>query len=189
MSRILKKYSHKYEFLKLELEDFQEEFQDFESEWIKLFGEYFSNIKTEYWVNEETGEVRKDPPEKETPKVEKARKVKRLYRRASTKAHPDRGGNIDDFNYIKSCYDNNDLLGLLSYASQNGIEFDVNDNDKEILEQNCMRLQTKINNLRKSLIWSFFKGNDITKNGVIKQLELEHNIKIDKKKILNQLES
>ena len=132
MSRILKKYSHKYEFLKLELEDFQDEFDEYEVTWKELFGKYFSNIKTEMWVNEETGEIRDKPPTDEPEKKStKADKVKKLYRKASTIAHPDKGGDVDDFNYIKTCYENNDLLGLISYASQNDIEVEVTEEDRE----------------------------------------------------------
>lgn len=190
MSRILKKYSHKYEFLKLELEDYQEEFDEFEVTWKEIFGKYFSNIKTEMWVNEETGEIRDKPPSDETEKKStKADKVKKLYRKASTLAHPDKGGDVDDFNYIKNCYENNDLLGLISYASQNDIEVEVTEEDKEVLEKNCLRLQNKIQGVRSTLIYNFFTGNDRKKKAVIAQLEHDHNVKIDEKDIFKQLEN
>lgn len=190
MSRILKKYSHKYEFLKLELEDFQDEFDEYEVTWKELFGKYFSNIKTEMWVNEETGEIRDKPPSDEPEKKStKADKVKKLYRKASTLAHPDKGGDVDDFNYIKTCYENNDLLGLISYASQNDIEVEVTEEDKEILEKNCLRLQNKIKGVRSTLIYNFFTGNERRKKAVIAQLEHDHNVKIDEKDIFKQLEN
>jgi len=190
MSRILKKYSHKYEFLKLELEDFQDEFDEYEVTWKELFGKYFSNIKTEMWVNEETGEIRDKPPSDESEKkYTKADKVKKLYRKASTLAHPDKGGDVDDFNYIKTCYENNDLLGLISYASQNDIEVEVTEEDKEILEKNCLRLQNKIKGVRSTLIYNFFTGNERRKKAVIAQLEHDHNVKIDEKDIFKQLEN
>ena len=190
MSRILKKYSHKYEFLKLELEDFQDEFDEFEVTWKELFGKYFSNIKTEMWVNEETGEIRDKPPSDEPEKKStKADKVKKLYRKASTIAHPDKGGDVDDFNYIKTCYENNDLLGLISYASQNDIEVEVTEEDREVLEKNCLRLQNKIKGVRSTLIYNFFTGNERRKKAVIAQLEHDHNVKIDEKDIFKQLEN
>ena len=190
MSRILKKYSHKYEFLKLELEDFQEEFDKYEVTWKELFGEYFSSIKTEMWVNEETGEIRDKPPsDEDTKKPVKAEKVKKLYRKASTLAHPDKGGDVDDFNYIKNCYENNDLLGLISFASQNDIEVEITEEDTALLEKNCARLQTKIQSVRATLIYNFFTGNERMKKGVIAQLEHDHNIKIDQKKLFEKLEN
>jgi len=158
MSRILKKYSHKYEFLKLELEETKEQFELFEVEWKKIFGKYFNNIKTEVWVNEETGEMRSSPPD-ENKRADTPEKVKKLYRKASRKAHPDRGGNTDDFNEIKNYYENNDLLGLLSYASQNNIDFEVDDNDQEVLDKSCAGIENKISQIRSSLVWHFFTGS------------------------------
>lgn len=191
MSRILKKYSHKYEFLKLELEDFQEEFEEYEVEWKKLFGKYFSNIKTEMWVNEETGEMRDTPPDEneKQEKTKKNEKVKKLYRKTSTLAHPDKGGNVEDFNYIKKCYENNDLLGLIVFAGENSIDVEVTEEDKTLLENSCLRLQNEIKSLRSSLIYNFFTGNERMKKGVILQLQQEHNVEIDVKEILNQLEN
>ena len=63
MSRYLKKISYKYEFLKLELEETEEELDSYLSEWNKHFGKYFVQKESEMWVNEETGELRKDLPE------------------------------------------------------------------------------------------------------------------------------
>jgi len=191
MSRILKKYSHKYEFLKLEYEDFQEQFDEYQVVWKDLFSEYFNNIKAEVWVNEETGEIRDKPPGEEEPntKVEKELKVKKLYRKASRIAHPDKGGTEEDFDYIKKCYDNNDLLGLINFASQNNIEVEVTEEDENLLESSCKRFQEKINKVRSTLIWNFFNGNDNMKRGVIQQLERNHNIEIDQKKVLEKLEN
>lgn len=191
MSRIVKKYSHKYEFLKLELEDYQEEFEDYEIEWKKLFGKYFTNIKTEMWVNEETGEMRDTPPdiEEKKEKTKKNDKVKKLYRKTSTLAHPDKGGNEEDFNYIKKCYENNDLLGLILFAGEHNIEVEITEEDKALLDKSCLRLQNEITSLRSSLIYNFFTGNERMKKGVILQLQQQHNVEIDVKDILDQLDN
>ena len=185
MSRILKKYSHKYEFLKLELEEIQEQFDEYEIEWRQVFGKYFNNIQTEVWMNEETGEIRNTPPNGKGDKKEKKNdKVKKLYRKASTKAHPDKGGNLEDFNEIKKCYDNNDLLGLLSYASQNSIDFEISDDDTDMLDKSCLGLQNKIQSLKSSLVWHFFTGDKRKKIGVIHQLEQQYDVKIDQIEVL-----
>ena len=189
MSKLLKKYSHKYEYLKLELEEYQENFDDLQTKWKEIFSKYFSNIKTEVWLNEETGEIRSEKPDTKTQKPEKPTKVKKLYRKASTVSHPDKGGDIDEFNHVKSCYENNDLLGLLIYANEKNIPFEISEEDTKLLESSCVQLQDKIKALETSLIWNFFKGNDVMKKRVIQQLELEHNIKIDSKDILKKLEN
>ena len=65
MSRFLKKLTHKYEFLKLELEEVKEEGDDYQVKWGQLFGKYFVDKNSEFWVNEETGELRSEKPENE----------------------------------------------------------------------------------------------------------------------------
>ena len=180
MSRLLKKYSLKYQHLQLELEDTQEEYDLQEVEWKEIFGKYFNNIKTEMWVNQETGEMRDKPPGEEEKKKskEKASKVKKLYRSASKIAHPDRGGSEEELN---------DLLGLISYASEKDIPFEVEEEDRELLELSCKSVQGNIRKLRTSLIWNFFNGDTQMKTRVIAQLELEHKIKIDSAEILKEL--
>ncbi len=189
MSRLLKKYSLKYQYLQLELEDTQEEYELQEVEWKEIFNEYFNNIKTEMWVNQETGEMRDKPPGEEGKKKpkDKSSKVKKLYRSASKIAHPDKGGSEEEFNNLKSCYESNDLIGLISYASEKDIPFEIEEEDKELLELSCKSVQGNIRKLRTSLIWNFFEGDDQMKTRVITQLELEQKIKKDREKVLSKL--
>ena len=56
MSRKLQKLTHKYEFLKFELEEVEETLEGYMIEWNKYFGKYFRRQNDEIWVNEETGE-------------------------------------------------------------------------------------------------------------------------------------
>jgi len=189
MSRLLKKYFHKYQYLKLEHEDTKDHFSELEIKWKEIFAEYFSQIQSAIWVNEETGEIRDKPPGEEERKTPKPDKLKKLYRKASTIAHPDKGGNDEEFDLVKTCYENNDILGLLNYASDNDIEFEVEDEDEELFQNSITGLEKRIHTLETSLIWNFFKGNNKMKIRVIRQLEIEHNIKIDEKNILEKLEA
>ena len=190
MSHLYKKYSYKYEFLKLELEDYTEQFDEYSIEWKSLFGKYFTNIKTEFWVNESTGEMRKEKPDDlETVKEEKNTKIKKLYRKVYIKAHPDKGGTLEEFNTVKDCYDNNDYLGLISYATENNIDVELSKEDKVLLNKSCTQLEERINKVTNSLIFKFFTGNEIIKNAVIKQLEVEYKVKINEKDILDQLDT
>lgn len=184
MSRILKKYSYKYEFLKLELEDLQDEFDGYHTEWKDIFGKYFNNIKKEFWKNEETGEIRQDKPEQETTKTTTPEKIKKLYRKVSVKAHPDRGGNAEEFNTVKTYYDENDYLGLINYATQNDIEVDITEEDSKLLENSCSAIESKVKKLQSSLVFSFFKGDNKVKSAVIKQLQIQYKVEIDPKDIL-----
>jgi hypothetical protein len=63
-----KKYTYKYNYLKLEYEDVEDLYEELSLEWSKKFGPYFAeqaNKKEQAWQNTETGEVRfsEDMPE------------------------------------------------------------------------------------------------------------------------------
>ena len=189
MSRILKKYSYKYEFLKLELEDLQKEFDNYHTEWTDIFGKYFNNIQKEFWRNEETGEIRQDKPEEVVTKPKTPERIKKLYRKVSVKAHPDKGGNVDEFNTVKTYYEDNDYLGLINYATQNDIEVDITEEDSKLLEDSCSAIEGKVNKLQSSLVFSFFKGNSRAKEAVIKQLQIQYKVEINAKDILEKLET
>tara|TARA_R100000951_G_scaffold57635_1_gene48407 strand:+ start:266 stop:601 length:336 start_codon:yes stop_codon:yes gene_type:complete len=79
MSRVIKKLSHKYQFLELELEDTEDQAQEYASIFNRHFGRYFIDKNAEMWINEDTGEIRKDPPadEKKNKKLKKPEKLKK----------------------------------------------------------------------------------------------------------------
>lgn len=189
MSRLFKKYSYKYEFLKLELEDLENEFENYNTEWKHLFGKYFNEIKKEYWVNEKTGEIRKDKPGESDNKLQPPDRLKKLYRKVSTKAHPDRGGNVEEFNIVKTYYDENDYIGLINYATQNDIEVDITEEDSTLLENSCISLEDKVSRLESSLVLKFFNGDTKVKQAVIKQLQIQYKVEINAKDILEKLET
>lgn len=175
MSRFFKKLTHKYEFLKLELEETEELLEEYSAEWSKLFGKYFVDNHSEFWVNEDTGEVRKDKPEEEEPvkatKEQKSEKLKKLYKKLSTYTHPDKGGNVDDFNTIKGLYDDDDILELLKYAGLYQIDFTLDDEDQQLIEKSCTKIQSKIEASKSTMAWAYFTGDKRKKLAVIKMLE------------------
>jgi hypothetical protein len=186
MSRKLKKLSHQYEFLKLELEEIDEDLEDYTKEWSSLFGRYFVDKNSEMWVNQETGEMRKEKPgdEKGEIKLEEkrthaAKKVKDLYRKLSTKTHPDKGGNVDDFNEIREFYDSNNLVELLKYAGRYELEFELTDEDKELVEASCKKIQKNIKNKKNTMAYLFCTGDKQGKLNVIRMMESYLGKKID----------
>ena len=183
MSRFLKKISHKYEFLKLELEETEEELESYLGEWNKNFGKYFIQKESEMWVNEETGEMRKDPPGKEEEKPtkkQKPEKLKRLYKKLSTFVHPDKGGNVDDFNAVKNAYQKENLLELLKFAGMYGIDFDLEEEDESLVENTFNSIQEEIKVHKGSMAWAYGTGNNQKKLAVIRMLE--HHLGIEIKK-------
>src|SRR6056300_929235 len=185
MSRFLKKLSHKYEFLKLELEEVEEEAESYLKEWSVLFGKYFVDKNAEMWINQETGEIRKDLPEeeKEAKKLDPPQKLKKLYRSLSARLHPDKGGTASDFSELKQLYDSENLLELLKLAGTFNVDYTLDDDDEALIEKSCENIGKKIDNTKKTLAWIYFTVNKNKKLAVIKSLELEHGIKIPEKEL------
>ena len=65
MDKSLAKISHKYEFLKLELEENQEQLDGYLDKWNSIVGKYMMDKQKVMWIDEETGEVRDEKPPKE----------------------------------------------------------------------------------------------------------------------------
>ena len=182
MSRFLKKLTHKYEFLKLELEEVDESLEEYTKEWGKLYGKYFIDKSSEMWVNEETGEIRKEiPPEEEDVplKEEKPEKLRKLYRKLSTYTHPDKGGNVDDFNAIKESYENEDLLELLKYAGLYQIDFELEEDDEQLIEQSCTKIQTQIEAKKNTMAWTYFTGDKNKKRAVLNMIQQQLGVEIE----------
>lgn len=171
MSKTLKKLSHKYEFLKLELEETQEQVDEYGREWAKLFGKYFVDKSTEMWMNTETGELRQDLPEEQTVRESKPEKLKKLYRKLSAKLHPDKGGSPEDFAELKEFYDAHNLLELLKYAGTYDIEYDVDELDEQTIEDSCIKISKQIEESKQTFAWLYFTGDKNKKLNVIKMLE------------------
>jgi hypothetical protein len=183
MSRNLKKLTHKYEYLKLELEELEDLSEEYTLEWSKLFGKYFIDRGKEMWLNEETGELRKEPPveEVEAKKEEKPEKVKKLYRKLSTILHPDKGGSDEVFNDLKQFYESKNILELLKLAADYNIGYDLDEEDQQLIEKSCYSLSDKIENVQSTLSWTYFTGDKRKKLYVIKMVESELGIKIPEK--------
>lgn len=183
MSRYLKKISYKYEFLKLELEETEEELDSYLSEWNKHFGKYFVQKESEMWVNEETGELRKDLPEEDLEKPKKKQKpekLKKLYKKLSTFTHPDKGGKVDDFNAVKEAYQKENLLELLKFAGLYDIDFDLEEEDESLVNKTFTNIQEEIQGHKGNMAWAFGTGDKAKKLAVIKMLEDKLGIEIKK---------
>lgn len=183
MSRNLKKLSHKYEYLKLELEELQEQSDEYTTEWSRLFGKFFIDRNKEMWLNEETGELRKELPqdeEEETTREPKPEKLKKLYRKLSTFLHPDKGGSPEVFSQLKEFYEAKNILELLKLAGENNIEVEIEEEDKELIEVSCSNISHKIQNVQSTLSWLYFTGDKRKKLQVIAMVENELGVKIPK---------
>lgn len=179
----LKKFSYKYSFLKMDLEDTSSQAEEYIKEFNTFFGKYFVDKGQEVWINEETGEIsREDPTKKkeEKPKKKQPLKVKKLYRKLTTITHPDKGGDVDDFNEIKNAYNESNLMELLIYAGKYDIDVDITEEDETLLNNSCKNLENQIEGLRNSPAWNFYTGDKNTRYGILKMIEQQLGITIPK---------
>ena len=202
MNRKLKKYNLKYEYLKLELEDTEESFWEFVSDFENHFDKYYQKPKKgtptaeerSIWVNEETGEIRHESPqmsveelieenkkaqrEKEDKKVEKLNelknrpdRLKRLYKKVAIATHPDKGGSEDEFQKVSNAFNDLDLATLLNFAGKYDVEYEVQDDDEDILVKNLKKLESKINERKSTLAWQWGAGNKSDRLDVVKTIK------------------
>ena len=180
MSVNLKKFFHRYQFLKLELDETEDEAQKYITEFNKIFGRYIVDKNSEMWVNEETGEIRPDKPSDTPPKKKetKPEKIKKLYKKLSKFTHPDKGGSVEDFNEIKSAYESNNLLELIYFAGKYDIDVEIEEEDIVLLNSTCSNMEKEIDGFRSSPAWTFYNGNKNQRISILRMMEQALGIKI-----------
>jgi len=142
MDRSLAKYSHKYEFLKLELEERQDQLDGYLSEWNKHVGRHFVSKGQTIWIDEETGEMRtEDPTVEKEKKAEADPRLRKVYKKISKKAHPDKGGTTEDFNELKKAYEDRDILALVKLSVKYNIPVILVKEDTELIKNLLQTLQ------------------------------------------------
>ena len=187
MDKTLAKISHKYEFLKLELEENQEQLDGYLDKWNSIVGKYLMDKQKVMWIDEETGEVRDDKPPKEL-QPEADPRLRKLYKRLSKYAHPDKGGNVDDFNELKKAYEERDIIEIIKFAVKYNVKIKLVESDSKLIENKISSISNKINTIHQSLVWTYFNGDIPTKQAVIAELEKVHDIKLSEKDIETFLE-
>jgi ribosome-binding protein aMBF1 (putative translation factor) len=184
MDRYLAKYSHKYEFLKLELEERQDQLEGYLGKWNKHVGKHFVSKGQTVWIDEETGDMRTDDPtvEKEK-KTEADPRLRKVYKKISKKAHPDKGGTKEDFNELKIAYEDRDILALIKLSVKYNIPVLLVKEDTDLIEKSISDLTNKLSEITQSLVWNYFNGNENERKSIILELEQVHGIKLTEKEI------
>ena len=183
----LKKYAHKYEYLKLELEETQQKVTDYTKLWNTEIGKFYLDQKIIAWENIETGEIKYNDPKKGSKKI-KSNKLKKLYRTLSSITRPDKGGSVEEFNTIKNDYESGDFIGLLKHAGEKDIDVELEEGDIVLFEDTCRELENKISKTKESVVWKFFNGDMLAKKTILKGIEKEFAFTFEQKdydKILN----
>lgn len=191
MSRTLNKLTHKYQYLKIELEELEEDIDHFNSTFNSMFGKYFMDKASEFWVNEETGEVRKDKPGEESEKPSKPsqpERIKKVYKKLSTVVHPDKGGSSEEFFKVKNAYNEGDILELFATAAKYNIIFEHEPEDEVLLEGSIVKISDKISSHKNSLAYNFFNGPKEKRLGVISEIQRLYGTKFTEEEVKKFLE-
>lgn len=159
-----KKYTYKYNYLKLELDEIQEKQDEYLQQWAKFFGPYLAKKPVEAWKNEETGELRfeEDKPEdskellKSSPKKEEDKNLKKIYKKLSIKVHPDKGGRQKDFIELKRFYEEDNLMGMLGIAANYDIDIRLDDSHIDYFDKSCEGITREMKDITQSVAWDFF---------------------------------
>lgn len=164
----LKKLIYQYNFLKLELGDIEEEHSSLSAEFESLF----SDIIPPQEIDEE--EIVRKAKEKDT-KVSKKKptisdSTKKVYKDVAKKLHPDAGGTDASFKELNERYKKNDLLGVVSLAVENNIDFEISDEDAFVIEESISKIEDKISHYRSTLAYVWKHGNALQRRSVIQTL-------------------
>lgn len=115
------------------------------------------NEQQEEFINEEQSK------EDDVMINEKSPEVKKVYREIVKLTHPDKikDKRLNDY-YIKSTdlYNDNDKIGLYKICDELGIEYQIDENDTEIIEDKINTLKRKINFLESTFTWKWFNTKD-----------------------------
>lgn len=200
MSRTLKKFKLKYEYLQLEEEDVRLELAEYIREFELTFDKYYNSVDDSpsksdddskfVWVNEETGETRdeapdpQDEPESSSERLSRkerrivSRKLKTLYKKLASKMHPDAGGSHEDFSQLNDAFESGDLTKMLSFASQYDIEYEIDSDDEDMLFGNLKKIEEEISRMKNTMAWMWATGDNNIKKHVIRLVQKQTGKKV-----------
>ena len=171
MNKKLKLLKLKSEVLKLERELVEEEFQTYCKDFDKYFKKVYDKPKKKLKPSiddptihyENAKRERKEREEKidrqRTLLKNAPRKVKNLYKRLATKAHPDVGGDSEIFQRVNHAYETQNLVKMLEFAGELGVSYKLDKNDEELLEDNLRKIKQDIDSIKGSIGWLWGTGD------------------------------
>lgn len=105
------------------------------------------------------------------PTIKKDDKIKKIYREIAKQTHPDKVDNkkLNDI-YIKASdyYDNNDVIKIYSICDELGIDYDINEDDTDLIINNINDIRQKIKFIESTTTWKwYYTEDDGLKNEII----------------------
>ena len=157
----LKKLVYQYKFLNLEVEELKEQH-------IKLTVEFESEFK-DIISKSENGLVT-DENKTDKKKHNTDESVKEIYKKTQKRLHPDKGGDEEEFKELNERYKSNDLLGVIDLVD-NKVDFDLKDDDVELLNNSVKSLESTIDEYKNKLCYVWKYGTPYERGQVINTLQ------------------
>tara|TARA_Y100000287_G_scaffold180714_1_gene175920 strand:+ start:801 stop:1364 length:564 start_codon:yes stop_codon:yes gene_type:complete len=158
----LKKLVYQYKFLNLEVEELKEQH-------IKLTVEFESEFKDIISKSENGLAVDENKSDKKKHNTDES--VKEIYKKTAKRLHPDKGGDEEEFKQLNERYKSNDLLGVIDLAVDNKVDFDLKDDDMELLTNSVNSLKGKIDEYKNKLCYVWKYGTPFERGQVINTLQ------------------
>jgi hypothetical protein len=149
-----------------DVEGWFEQILDEDNKPINLFDENNNKIDLEF---DKYGNSR---IRKEDIKDIKSSKIKKYYREIVKLTHPDKVQNkkLNDF-YITATeyYNDNDLIAIYSICSELYIDYELDDNDYELIKMKINNLNQKVKFMESTYTWKWYNVDDSEKDKVVEQ--------------------
>lgn len=176
----IKKYSLRYEYLILELQEVQEQLVEYKTQ----FNQYIIELETQHEVTI-FDRTRIDNPVSNTPKtdehgivtVDKKRDRKQdqlfkdLYNQIVQKTHPDKTGDDPDmsrmFRHATRAKNEDDLMTIMKMCDDLEIQIpELNDDHISTIEKNIKKVQDKINNVKNQDAYVWGSADDVKREKI-----------------------
>lgn len=171
----LKKLYHQYEYLKLEIDEIENNIELCRDKWVDEYGDKLKNSP----IFEPENEVAQFEDELQSShKGEKSDKLKKLFKKLSKHLHPDKGGSAEEFKEAQRYYEDNNYFELSKIATKNQVEYDESEADISHYEETIKKMSKKLEDLKFNTIYCFYSGSDQHKQIAAQQLEKYYQIKL-----------
>lgn len=152
----------------MELADVKEEHSNLTPGFEALFADIIPPHNIDEDVIVEEAQKRNVKNEKVKPPISDS--TKKVYKDVAKKLHPDAGGDDDSFKELNRRYKSNDLLGVVSLAADNNIDFELSEDDETHLKDSISQIEKQINHYKTTLAYVWENGTNFERRGVIQTL-------------------
>lgn len=104
-----------------------------------------------------------------------SKNLKKLYKKIALSTHPDKSKESDIiFSDVKEAYTTGTISLLMYYSFKKKIPIMVDDSDIEIIDRELNLVEIQIQDIKESVCWKWYHGNEKTKNDIINKIKEQY---------------